>query len=148
MELKDITKIATVVTSDTTLEEALSRMLSSEANVLLVVDEESSLIGEVTISDLFDGIIPVATDGDSAMEYFKNEDAFAEALRNSKDTPVSEFMSSDFSAVYPTDSIMDVAATAIAHQRAQIPVVDHDNHPIGIISRRELKQILATFLGK
>jgi len=146
MELKDITKEATVVTDETTLEEALKRMLSSEANAILVINEEGVLCGEVTISDIFDGVIPFSLDGDKAMETFQTEEAFIESLKNAKDTAVSEFMSTDFSTVYITDSIMDVAATAIAHHRSQIPVVDHDGHPIGIISRRGLKQILHSYL--
>lgn len=147
MELKDITKEAVVVGYETTLEEAVNRMLKSQANVLLVTDEDGILVGEVTISDLFDGAIPLSTNGDDAMKHFESETAFKEALRAAKDNSVSDFMSSDFSTVYPSDTIMDVAATAIAQQRAQIPVVDHDNRPLGIISRRELKQILAEYLS-
>lgn len=147
MELKDITKEAVVVGYETTLEEAVNRMLKSQANVLLVTDEDGTLVGEVTISDLFDGAIPLSTSGDDAMKHFQSEEAFKKALKAAKDNSVADFMSSDFSTVYPSDTIMDVAATAIAQQRAQIPVVDHDNKPIGIISRRELKQILAEYLS-
>jgi CBS domain-containing protein len=43
--------------------------------------------------------------------------------------------------------LITIAGTAIAHQTAHIPIVDHDNHPIGVISRRGLKHILAKYLG-
>jgi len=46
-----------------------------------------------------------------------------------------------------TDSIMNVAASAIAHQHSRIPVVDHENRPIGVISRQGLKHIIASFLN-
>ena len=57
----------------------------------------------------------------------------------------SSWVTTDFTTVTPDDSILAVAAAAIAHQRARIPVVDHDERPIGIISRQGLKQILGKF---
>jgi CBS domain-containing protein len=42
---------------------------------------------------------------------------------------------------------MSIAGTAIAHERARIPVVDNENRPVGIISRQGLKQILAKFIN-
>jgi CBS domain-containing protein len=56
-------------------------------------------------------------------------------------------MSVDIDPVHIDDGLMTVAATAIARRQARIPVIDHDNRPIGIISRRGLKHILAKFLG-
>ena len=45
------------------------------------------------------------------------------------------------------DGLMAVAAVAIAQQKARIPVVDVDNRPVGIISRRGLKHLIAQFLN-
>jgi len=148
MQLKEITKEAFVISENATFGEALDMMLNNYTNTLLVVNDEAELVGEVSVSDLFDGIIPISFDGDDAMEHLKNEEVFAKSVQDAKDTPVFEFMSSDFSTVHPDDSIMDVASVAIAHQRARIPVVDHDNHPVGIISRQGLKQILGKYMKK
>jgi len=147
MQLKEITKEAFVISENASFEEALNMMLNNYTNTLLVVNDEGELTGEVSVSDLFDGIIPISFDGDTAMEHLKSEEVFMKTVQDAKDTPVFEFMSSDFSTVHPDDTIMDVASVAIAHQRARIPVVDHDNHPIGIISRQGLKQILGKFMG-
>jgi len=146
MELKDIIKEATVVSENGTFDEALSLMLTNHTNTLLVTNEEGVLSGEVSVSDLFDGIIPLSFDGDQALAHLQSEDIFAQTVKEAKETPVFEFMNSDYTTVHPDDSIMDVASIAITHQRARIPVVDHDNRPVGIISRQGLKQILGRYL--
>ena len=148
MELKDIIKEAVIVSENGTFGEALSLMLTKHTNTLLVINEEGELSGEISVSDLFDGIIPLSFDGDQALAHLESEVIFAQTVKEAKETPVFEFMNADFTTIHPDDSIMDVAAVAITHQRARIPVVDHDNRPVGIISRQGLKQILGKYLKK
>ncbi len=148
MQLKDITKPAFVISENAGFAEALDMMLNNHTNTLLVTNDEGELSGEVSVSDLFDGIIPMSFDGDEAMAHLQDEEIFQNTVREAKDTPVFEFMNSDYTVITPDDSIMDVASVAITHQRARIPVVDHDNRPVGIISRQGLKQILGKYLQK
>ena len=147
MQLKDITKPAFTLSENATFSEALSLMLNNHTNTILITDDEGRLTGEVSVSDLFDGIIPISFDGDEALKHLENEEVFKQTVKEAKDTPVFEFMNSDYTVVTPDDTIMDVAAVAITHQRARIPVVDHDNQPVGIISRQGLKQILGKYLN-
>jgi len=147
MQLKDITKPAFVISENATFGEALDMMLNNHTNTLLVTNDDGELTGEVGVSDLFDGIIPISFDGDQALSHLANEESFSKTVKEAKETPVFEFMNSDYTVVTPDDTIMDVASVAITHQRARIPVVDHDNHPVGIISRQGLKQILGKYLS-
>ena len=55
-------------------------------------------------------------------------------------------MTTDFRSVTPDATFIEVAAVAIAEQKARIPVVDHEGRPIGMISRQGLKKILGTFM--
>lgn len=147
MELKDIVKEAVVIGESATFREALSAMIREQTNTLLVTDSDGMLAGEVGVSDLMDAVMPEYLDGDSIAANFATEEMFEEAVRNAADTSVSDFMSSDIEAVRIDDGLMAVAATAIAHQKARIPVVDAENRPIGIVSRRGLKQLLANSLN-
>jgi CBS domain-containing protein len=147
MELKDITKEAAVIGTDSTFEEAVKKMIKEQANALVVIDENGEFAGEVNVSDLFEAIVPEYLDGDGVMEHFNSEEKFVDAVRDASVKPVEEFMNVNVEPVRITDSIMTVAANAIAYQRSRIPVVDHSNRPIGAISRQGLKQILAKFLG-
>jgi CBS domain-containing protein len=146
MEIQDIIKDARIITEDTTFAEALELMVRTHTNSLLVVDESGKLSGEVSVADLFDAIIPFDVDGDSVLEHFSSEEQIIEAIKKAKDTPVDMFMSVDLDAMHPDEGLLQIAATAIANQRSRIPVVDHEDRPIGIISRQGLKRILGSYL--
>jgi len=146
MEVKDIIKDAVTISEEASFKEALDAMINGKTNTLLVVDDNGTLVGEVTVADLLDAIVPEYLDGDSIAANFATEEMFEEAVKDAEEQQVKYFMSTDFNAVDLEDGLMTVAATAIAHQRARIPVVDQNNNPIGIISRQGLKHILAEFL--
>ena len=146
MQLQDITKEAVIVSEADTFTDILHRMLTEQTNSVLVIDDEGKLSGEISVSDLFDAIIPHSFDGDDVLAHLQDEAAFKLAVQDAGVTPALDFMSADFDAIYLDSTIMEVAATAIAHGRARMPVVDHDDRPIGFISRRGLKDILENFL--
>lgn len=147
MEVVDITKEAVIISENHTLKDAVEAMIKNPTNTLLVTGEGGKLVGEVSVSDLLDAVIPENLDGDQVLEYFKSEEQFEKAIKNASDRLVNEFMSTDFTPVTAHDDLITIAANAIGFQRARIPVVDNDNRPIGIISRQGLKQILAKTLG-
>lgn len=147
MQVKDIVKPAVIISEDDTFETALKAMNTQHTNTLLVTDEKGMLCGEVTVADLLDAVVPDTLNGSQVIEHFANDDAFIASIGVAKDLPVSEFMSLDYSPLTLNDDLMSIIATAIAHERARIPVVDADNRPIGIISRQGLRQILVKFLG-
>ncbi|MCA9360374.1 CBS domain-containing protein [Candidatus Nomurabacteria bacterium] len=146
MKVKDIVKPAVVISETDTFSMALEAMTTQHTNTLLVTDENGELSGEVTVVDLLDAIIPNTLDGGEVMEHFNSDESFIASIDVARDLPVEDFMSRDFSALTLNDDLLPIVATAIAHQRARIPVVDNDNRPVGIISRQGLKQILAKFL--
>lgn len=147
MEMRDITKEAVLIAEDATFHDAIALMMKKHTNSLLVVGEGGVLTGEVNVSDLLDAIVPMDLDGDHVMTRLGTEDLFEMAVKDATDKQVSEFMSTDIQSVRVNDSLITIAATAIAHQTAHIPVVDHEDRPIGVISRRGLKHILAKYLG-
>lgn len=146
MQVKDIVKPAVVVSEADTFEDALNAMINQKTNTLLVIDHEGQLSGEVTVSDLLDAIVPDTLNGNEVMEHFSSDEAFIASIDVAKEIPVAEFMTQDYSSLTLEDDLMSIVATAIAQQRARIPVVDHENRPVGIISRQGLKQILGKFM--
>jgi len=123
-------------------------MNTEHTNTVLVVDEEGKLSGEVSVSDLFDAIIPDTVSGDEALAHFSNEENFITAVQAAADRLVSDFMIYDITPVYPEDTLITIAAQAISHQQARLPVINHEGRPVGIISRQGLKKILAKFLSE
>ena len=147
MQAKDITKPAVLISEEATLREAVERMNKEYTNTLLVVGENGVLVGEVSVTDILDAVIPDDLDGDGVLEHFTDEENFVDAVKLAAERPVSEFMVQDFTTVSSDDALITIVGNAIGFQRARIPVVDKENRPIGIISRQGLKQILAQFLG-
>lgn len=147
MEIRDLAKEAVLIPEDATYKDAIVLMVRKQTNSLLVVNEDGELVGEVNVSDLLEAIVPPSADADTILEELENEESFHKAVKNSADIPVCDFMTTDIQPVHIDDSLITIATTAIAHQTAHIPVIDHDEHPIGFISRRGLKHILANYLG-
>jgi CBS domain-containing protein len=147
MEMRDLTKEAILINENASFREAISLMVRKQTNSLLVTNDAGELTGEVNVSDLLDAIIPVSMSADDIETTLGNEDSFKEAVKNAEDVPVIDFMRTDIQSVQVDDSLITIAGTAIAHQTAHIPIVDHENRPIGVISRRGLKHILAKYLN-
>lgn len=147
MEIRDLTKDAVIISEEATFREAIELMIRKQTNSLIVTNATGELSGEVKVSDLLDAIVPEYLDGDSIAANFATEEMFETAVDDAAEKQVKDFMTIDVVPVRVDDSLMAIAATAIAHQTAHIPVVDHDNKPIGVISRRGLKHILAKYLN-
>ena len=145
MDIKDIVKEAVVISDAATFEEALVAMENNKTNTLLVTDEEGELCGEVIMTDILEAIVPDTLDGDQVMSHLASDEGLRDAIQAALTKPVSEFMSVDFTALEMTDNMLNVIATAIAHNRSSIPVVNSENRPVGIISRRGLKHIIKQF---
>jgi len=146
MEIRDLAKEAIIVSEDSTFRDALSLMLQKETNSLLVVDDEGQLSGEVSVSDLLNATVPDFLDPDKVLENMSTEEGFGKAVRDAADKSVSEFMTIDVKSIHVDDSLLSIAGTAIANGAQYIPIVDEENRPIGVISRRGLKHILAKYL--
>ncbi|MCD5381195.1 MAG: CBS domain-containing protein [Candidatus Pacebacteria bacterium] len=146
MKVKDIVKPAVIIAETDTFATALKAMINQQTNTLLVTNERGKLVGEITVADFLDAVIPDTLDGSEVMSHFNSDEAFISSIDIAKDIPVGEFMSHDFSALTLEDDLIAIVGTAIAHQRARIPVVDSDNRPVGIIARQGLKRILAKFM--
>jgi CBS domain-containing protein len=81
------------------------------------------------------------------MDELSTEAGFAKAVKAAGDKLASDFMSVDFEAVHVDDPLLTIASVAITHSTESIPIVDGEDHPIGVISRKGLKHILAEYLG-
>ena len=146
MEVQDITKPAITIGENTRFEDMVRTMVEKQTNSLLVVNDDGVLVGEINMSDVLDAIVPEYLDGDSIAAHFASSDMFAKAVQDARDIPVKDFMNAGTTAVEADDSLMAVAAIAIANHRTHIPVVDSDNRPVGVISRRGVKHLIADAL--
>lgn len=147
MEVKDIIKDAITISETASFKDAVALMIHKQTNSLLVTNEAGVLVGEVTVSDLLEAIVPDFLSGDSVAAHFATNEMFNEAVTQAEEKEVQFFMTTDLKPVKLNESAMAVAANAIEHVRVRIPVVDEENKPVGIISRRGLKHIIGDALN-
>ncbi len=147
MEIRSLAKEAIIISSDATFREAVALMVRKQTNSLLVTNGDGELVGEINVSDLLDAIVPIDVTADDIEEKLGSETAFGNAVMAASDLSVQDFMNSNIQPVHVDDSLIAIAGKGIAYQTAHLPIVDHDEHPIGIISRRGLKHILAKYLN-
>lgn len=147
MEIQDLTKEAVLISEESTFKHALESMVVKQTNVLLVTNTEGELTGTVDVSDLLNAIVPVHSDPENILDELSTEKGFSDAVVAACDIPVIDFMNVDVEPVHVKDTLITIASTALTHQVENIPIIDHANHPIGIISRRGIKHILAQYLG-
>lgn len=147
MEVKNIIKEAVTITEDASFHSAIELMIEKQTNSLLVVDEDGKLVGEISVTGLLDAVVPEYLDGDSIAAHFASADMFNDAVTSTAEKQVKFFMDQKVESVKETEGIMAIAAVAIAHKKARIPVVDEDGRPVGVISRRGLKHIIADALN-
>jgi CBS domain-containing protein len=147
MEIRDLAKEAVIISEDSTFRDALSLMMHRQTNSLIVVDDDGKLSGEIGVSDLLNAIIPDYLEPDKVLEELATEEGFGKAVQDAEGREVRDFMSVDVEPVNVDDNLLAIAGTAIAHGSQHIPVIDHEGRPIGVISRRGLKHILASYIG-
>lgn len=146
MDLKQLTKEVVIISEDASFREAVDLMMRKDTNSLFVVDDEGRLVGEINVSDLLDGIVPFDVNGDTVGDTLGDDKGFAKAIQDASDRPVLDFMNADIHSIEANASPAEIVGTAIAHQTAHLAVVDQDERPVGVLSRRGLKHILAKYL--
>lgn len=146
MEVQQIIKEAITITEETSFKTAVETMINKKTNSLLVVDGEGTLVGEVSVTDLLDAIVPEYLDGDTIAAHFASSDMFTDAVTDIAEQEVRYFMDTGVETVSEKEGIMAIAGAAIANKRARIPVVNETGKPVGIISRQGLKHIIANAL--
>lgn len=105
------------VTPDTLVEDAVTTLLEEDIGSLVVVDDESQLMGVVTSNDF--------------LEVISNSDLEADAT-------VEQYMTDQVVTISPHDSIQTAAARMITNGISHLPVEDSDEGIIGMITTTDI----------
>lgn len=123
--------------------DALKLMIEKGSNGLLVTDQSTTLVGILSLQDIAGAIVPVEMQQNVtlAQAMFK-EGFFEEQAKEIADKKVTEYMRKHYKSVTPHASIFEIAAEFLQNDLYIIPVVQEDKL-VGVISRSEIKQVLA-----
>ncbi len=120
-----VTELVTV-DPDTSIAEAAKLMWDKRIGSVLVVDEDGRLRGIVTERDIV----------------FACGEAW-----NAKEHRVYEIMSENPITVKPDDDILTVIRRMREANVRHLPVIDEDGRPVGIISYRDVLDLIMTIFG-
>jgi CBS domain-containing protein len=147
LTVKDImTKEVVTVTKKTTVLELAKIFAEKHISSLPVVDEDGSLVGIVTETDLVEQDknlhIPTVISIFDWVIYLESDKKFEKELKKMTGRVVGDIYSSDVVTVSPDSSISDVADLLSSRKINALPVVD-GKKLAGIISRIDLIRSMA-----
>lgn len=147
LKVRDIMMEPITIRNSATFLETTKLMMERKVNTLLVVNEEGKLLGEVSVVNLLEAVVPDYVEEDSIAAHYISYETFEKEIDEAKDLPVSKFVNAHRAYVKEDASIMEVAIAAMDKSQARVPVVDDEKKPVGVVTRRGLKKIIAAHLG-
>lgn len=128
------------LSSDDTIHEALELLISNRVSALPVVDKKEHCIGILSTTDL----IEFTRDVDAEFEAFNqlapsSRSWFVESLTSSiGHESVGTYMSEDVETIELEAKLTKAAQVMSRNQVHHLPVVDHHNRLVGIISTMDI----------
>ena len=144
--IADIMRPAVTIEQSATLEQVLTRMVAEKRNSLSVVDENGVFVGAVNAVDVIKEVLPDYLEDDVIAARFADDALLKEDAQRVKDKPVSEFMAKDVPGISADTSLLEAAVLAVKQGRGRITIVDDNKHPVGILTRTEIKRVIAAYL--
>jgi CBS domain-containing protein len=144
--VREMMREPTLVSDDQTLRHVLERMVHEHRNSLAVVDADGKLVGAVNAVDIIQEVVPDYLETDAVSARFADDALLREDAQRVADKCVREFMATDIPTISPDDSMTEAAVLAACHGRGRIVVINEANEPIGILTRTEIKRVIATYL--
>lgn len=135
------------VKPQTPLNEAIALLAERRVSGLPVVDDDERLIGVISETDLMwqeTGVTPPAYIMflDSVI-FLKNPATYERDLHKALGQTVGEVMSKDPVTVAPDKPLREAAQLFHERDVRRLPVVDADNHVIGILTRGDIIRAMA-----
>ncbi|AFY81459.1 CBS domain-containing protein [Oscillatoria acuminata] len=146
-----MTRDPIVVTSQTSLDEAIQIMAERRFSGLPVVDAAGKLIGIISQGDLMwreSGVTPppyiMVLD---SVIYLENPAKYQRDLHKALGQTVGEVMSTNPQTIRPEKSLREAAE--LMHEKGvhRLPVIDSEGKPIGILTRGDIVRAMATEEG-
>jgi len=144
MLVKDIyNKHLVPISEEITIHEALSMMIKSHFNGVVVLNKNKKLAGLLLIQDIVSQIVPFEmTENVNLADAMYKPHFFQDNCKSIKNKKVKEIMRKEFYKITLETSVMAVAAEFLHTDLYVFPVMEGDE-VIGIVTRSELKKALA-----
>ena len=146
MQARDV-MVSPVITAtkSATVREVAKTLLEKRISAVPVVDNVGKLVGIVTESDLMHRAEAGTEHPYSWWVHFLAGDATVAAdYVKSHSTQIEDVMTSDVVTATPQTPLHAIAALLEEHQIRRVPIVSEDGNLVGIVSRANLIQVVAS----
>ncbi|MDG5788576.1 CBS domain-containing protein [Evansella sp. AB-P1] len=143
MYVKDVmTKNVITVNEETAVEDCAKLLIENKISSLPVTTIRNEIVGIVTEKDLIKRAshvqVPAAIELLGGFIYLDSPKKFMEELKQAMSQKAGGLMSREVVAVNLDDTIEHAATIMVNKNFKRLPVVDHNDHLVGIISRRDI----------
>ena len=147
MLVKDImTKNVITVKKDASIREIAQTIVDHDISGLPVVDEEGKVCGIVSEGDLvrkeFAPELPDELCILGAVIYYSGLREYQDAFRKIAAISAEQLMTKKVVAVHEDDDVSKVAKIMYDKHVKRVPVLDGEKHLLGIVSRRDIVQMM------
>lgn len=132
---------------DMTVKEALVAMHEGHSNGSVVLDDSGTIVGILTIQDLAGAVVPPEFSSDSKLAAALYREGYVEEQIQAIATrPIAQIMRREFVTVEVEDNLLAIMADFLQNDLYILPVLDKGVF-VGVISRRDVKDMFITTLG-
>ncbi len=146
-DIKDLMRTPLVVRDDETLESVLTKMVAQHGNSAAVVDSSGAFVGLVSTNDIIRAVLPDYLEDDPTAAKFADENILKEDVGRARELMAKDFMQTKAATITEDTGLVEAAVIAAKFGHGRIIVVDDAKKPIGIVTRTELKRVIAEYLG-
>lgn len=145
--VKDLMRPAVLVKDTDSLHAVLEKMVYEKRNSLTVVDENGVLVGAVNAIDVIRAVVPDYLEEDQTAAHFADDSLLQEEVEKNRNLLVREFMATDIPTITEKTGLVEATVIAVCEGRGRITVVNDEKKPVGVLTRTELKMIIAGYAG-
>jgi len=145
--VRDLMRPVVVLKDSIDLKEALAQLVKERSNIAGVVDDNGSFIGAVSTVSIIRAVLPDYMEADIVAAKFADDKLLKEDALRAAGKLLHEFVHTTEDVVKPDDNLLSATVTSAGHGTGRIFVLDEDGKPVGLLTRTEIKQVLAAFLG-
>lgn len=145
--VRDLMRVPVLIQESVTLKEALKALVDGKSNMGCVVNAEGMLVGGVSTLDVIRAVLPDYLESDAVAARFADNAMLLEDATKAANTSLAKFINRDEATVAPDTQLLEATVISSRDCNGRIIVVDADRKPVGVLTRTEIKQVLAAFLG-
>lgn len=149
MKVKDIMRTKFITTHEnSTFFDIIKIMVDQKTNSIIITDNDGKYIRLIDSYEVIKKVIPdYLRENEILASVLMDELQFKEACLAAKDLTISSSENEEENKLYEDDKLIDAAIMMLDNGLQRIPVLNREGFPVGLITRTEMKRVIATFLG-